>query len=246
MLIFATLPKFAMIAFAIKLFIYLFYEYSSVWYTVLIFSGLLSVILGTFAALNQVNVKRLYAYSAIVNVGYLISALAYGSFTGFIATFNYLLAYMLSTFCIFSILLMFRTATGLNKIKNISEYRVFAAYSSIFSVLLSLLFFSLAGVPPLAGFFIKFFLFKIIFMVDFLLNPAVFVILVTSVLSAFYYIRVVRFTFFDPRRIPILFLPIDKLSVLIFVAITFAILLFFVLQQFLLLFIGVALTTFLA
>lgn len=196
---------------------------------------MLSVLLGTVVALNQLSIKRLYAYSAIVNVGYLITAISYGTFSSFIATFNYLLIYVISTISIFLVILMFRAAFGFKKIKYLPDYKTYATYSMIFATTLSFIFFSLAGIPPLAGFFIKFFLFKSIMLNDFMLNPAFFIILVTSVVSAFYYIRVVRFIFFDTGRAPQLFLPLNYKLVFIFMLLNFLIIFFLFFQQLLLL-----------
>ncbi|RZL33141.1 MAG: NADH-quinone oxidoreductase subunit N, partial [Pedobacter sp.] len=99
-------------------------------------------------------------------------------------------------------------------------------YSSALAVFISIIFFSLAGIPPLAGFFIKFFLFQSVFSVEFLLNPSFFIILVTSVVSAFYYIRVVRFTFFDGGRVPALFVGVDIRAVFLFVTAIFYLIFF--------------------
>ena len=241
-LLFATLPKLAMFTFIVKLFIFFLYDLFSVWYAIFFFSGLLSVLIGTFAALNQFRIKRLYAYSGIVNVGYLVTLLAYGSLSGFVAIFNYLLVYIFSTLLIFLIILMFRVASNLKKVKSIPDYKIFATYSSAFAVLFSLIFFSLAGVPPLAGFFTKFFLFKTLFALDFMLNPAIFVILVTSVISAFYYIRVVRFVFFDTKRFPQLFNKLSFFCVLLLVILSFWLVFFFLFQQLYLLFLVDALS----
>lgn len=180
------------------------------------------------------NIKRLYAYSAIVNVGYLVTAISFGTFSGFVAMFNYLFVYIASTLSIFLVILMFRAAFGARKTKHLPDYKMYATFSTLFGLFLSLVFFSLAGVPPLAGFFIKFFLFKTIFASDFMLNPALFIVLVTSVVSAFYYIRVVRFIFFDTKRAPQLFLPLDLLTVFSFVVLIFFIIFFFLFQQVLL------------
>lgn len=196
------------------------------------FSGLVSVLVGTFAALNQFNIKRLYAYSGIVNVGYLVTAASYGTLDGFSTLFTYLLVYLVSSFAVFLTLLCYRSVLGLKKIKQLTEYSFFAEYSGVFGVFLGLLFFSLAGIPPLAGFFVKFFIFKAIFSADFMLNPAIFVILITSVISAFYYIRVVRFLFFGVIRSPILFLRLNYFVVFLFVMACFFLCLFFLFQSF--------------
>ena len=242
-LIFATLPKLALFIFSMRLFTAFLYEYFSVWYSIFFFAGLLSVLLGTFAALNQLSIKRLYAYSAIVNVGYLVTALSYGTLSSFSATLNYLLIYLISTFSIFLVLLLFRTVFGLKKLKYLLDFKYFATYSSVFAIFFGLVFFSLAGVPPLAGFFIKFFLFKTIFVSDFMLNPAVFIILITSVISAFYYIRVIRFVFFDTKRAPSLFLPLNKATSLVFVLVVLFMLFFIFFQQLFLVSINVVLGT---
>lgn len=168
----------------------------------------MSVIWGTFAALYQLNVKRLYAYSAIVNVGYILTAVAYGTYEGFVSSLNYLVTYFVATFMIFVVLMYFRRFTTLVKLKYLLEYHLYSSYSFLLAIIISLAFFSLAGVPPLAGFFIKFFLFKSLFSAELLASAAFFLILIFSVISAFYYIRVIRFVFFSVVRKPFLFLPV--------------------------------------
>lgn len=211
-LFFAILPKLAIFGFIIHFFVIWLYDIVFVWYTFLFFAGLMSVIIGTFAALNQLNIKRLYAYSSIVNVGYILTVTSYGTYESLVTALNYLLTYFLATFMLFIILMYFRQFTTLSKLKYLVEYRVYSSYSFLMGILLSLAFFSLAGVPPLAGFFIKFFLFKSLFSLDFIASAAFFVILILSVISAFYYIRVVRFIFFTTTRKPFLFLPLSGVA----------------------------------
>jgi len=208
-LLFASLPKLAVFIFLVKFYISFLHEIAGLWYTIFFFAGLISILWGTFGALNQLNIKRLYAYSAIVNVGYLLTALAYGSFESIVVVINFLVVYLLSTLLLFLVILAFREVSGFRKIKFIGEYRLYLTYSSLAAILFSLVFFSMAGVPPLAGFFIKFFLFKMVFLSDFLLNPAVFIILVTSVVSTLYYIRAVRFVFFDSKIVPVFLVPLN-------------------------------------
>lgn len=176
------------------------------------FAGVFSVIVGTFGALHQLNIKRLYAYSAIVNVGYILSVAAYGTYDGLVAALNYLLTYFIATFMIFIVLMYFRHFITFTKLKYLVEYRLYASYSFLLGILISLAFFSLAGVPPLAGFFIKFFLFKSLFAAELLSGAAFFIILLLSVVSAFYYIRVIRFVFFTTARRPFLFLPLNAVA----------------------------------
>ena len=229
-LFFAVLPKFAMFAFFLRFFLLWLYDVSAVWYLFLFFAGLLSVVLGTFGALHQLNVKRLYAYSAIVNVGYLLSTVAYGTYDSLVSSINYLLTYFVATFIIFTVVMYFRHFVTLLKFKYIAEYRVYTTYSFLLGTAISLAFFSLAGVPPLAGFFIKFFLFRSLFSAEFLASAAFFLILLLSVVSAFYYIRVVRFMFFDATRKPFLFLPLNPFA-MFFLVNCCALLIYFVFYQ---------------
>jgi len=233
-LLFASLPKLAVFAFLIRFYIVFLHELVSMWYTIFFFAGLLSVLWGTFGALNQLNIKRLYAYSAIVNVGYLLTALSYGTLESLVVTINYLIVYLLSTLSFFLVILLFREVNGLCKIKFIGEYGIYLTYSSLAAILFSIIFFSMAGVPPLAGFFIKFFLFKGVFAADFLLNPAVFIILVASVVSTLYYIRVVRFIFFDSKSVPVMLLSLKAGSCFLLVFSLIVVVLFVLFQPLLL------------
>lgn len=187
---------------------------------------------GTFVALNQTSIKRLYAYSAIVNVGYILTALAGGTYDNMSAAVNYLITYLTLTLAVFIVILLFRKVIDARKIKFISEYKVFLTYSTTFSLFFSFIFFSFAGIPPLAGFFIKFFLFKSIFNINFLTNPLFFIILITSVVSAFYYIRVIRFIFFDTKRYPVFFLPLNIVYCFIFTHLVLFLLLFVFVKPF--------------
>lgn len=236
---FATLPKLVLVGFFSRLVSFFLYEQNLTVYSILFFSGLLSVLVGTFGALSQVALKRLYAYSAVVNIGYLLSVLANGGgLEELCSVFNYLFIYQFSTIAVFLVVLLFRFSQNENTVKLVSEYNLLFSYSSTLAVLFGLMFFSLAGIPPLAGFFIKFFLFKTLFVADLLLNPAFFIMLVTSVVSSFYYIRVVRFIFFSTARAPALFIRLNYTVVLVFVLIVFTIVFFLIFQQFLLVFIN--------
>lgn len=230
-LFFATLPKLVIFIFSVRLFLIVMYDFAFVWYLSFFFVGLLSVFWGTLAAINQLNIKRLYAYSAVTNIGYLCSILAYATYDSFVALFNYLLIYILSTISLFALIVLFRKATTGSKIKFLVEYRLYASYSFTLGLLISLLFFSLAGVPPLAGFFVKFFLFRSIFSSDFLLASAFFLILILSVVAAFYYIRVVRFTFFVPVRVPAFFLNLSFIGTFLFVNLILILVLFVFFQS---------------
>lgn len=187
------------------------------------------------AALNQFNIKRLYAYSAIVNIGNLLVVFAYGSLSNFAVVLNYVTVYTISTLALFLVILTFRRNDGARKFLFIADYSMLYTHSGLLAAIIAIIFFSLAGVPPLAGFFIKFFLFRGVFMLDFLANFALFVVLLASVISAFYYIRVIRFAFFTSERIPALFAQVDSVMVFLLVVLILFLLFFVFLQPVLLL-----------
>ncbi len=228
-LFFAVLPKLAIIIFLIRFYVLFLSEMPAIWHISFFTSGILSVLWGTFAGLNQFNIKRLYAYSAIVNVGYLLLVLSYGTIENLASVINYLLPYLLATCSVFFVILLFRKLDG-RKIRSLVDYRFFFSYNTLFAGLFSLVFFSLAGIPPLVGFFTKFFLFKSLFTLDLMATSLVFVVLIISTVSAFYYIRVVRFTFFTNLRFPIFFLELDMVASFLFVAIVFFLILFVLIQ----------------
>lgn len=229
-LFFAILPKFAVFIFITKFYFLVMQYFSLTWYFIFMFSGFFSVIIGTFTAFNQFTIKRLYIYSAIVNVGYVLIALTVGLYANVVAVFNYLPVYFFSTFLLFTFILLFRRSDSHCKIKFLVDYRLFLTYNFFVAFGFAVLFFSLAGIPPLAGFFVKFFLFKAIFVTDFLRNSLFFVTLLFSVVAAFYYIRVVRFVFFDTTRRPVLFVPLQFSMCFITINIIFVLSFFLFLQ----------------
>jgi NADH-quinone oxidoreductase subunit N len=231
-LIFALLPKLVIFGFLVRFYILTMQGVGALWYLVFFFSGLLSVLWGTFAALDQVNIKRLYAYSAVVNVGYLLSAFAYGTVDGFVVSINYLVTYLTTTFLVFLVILLFRKVEGAQKIKFFADYQAYLSYNPTTALLVAFVFFSLAGIPPLAGFFIKFFLLRTLFVYEFLSGPTVYIVLITTVVSAFYYIRIVRFAFFNSKRIPTFFINISWAHSFLFVLVNFFLIFFLSIQPF--------------
>lgn len=228
-LFFAILPKLAILIFLVRFYLLFLSEMPSIWHISFFTSGILSVFWGTFAGLNQFNIKRLYAYSAIVNVGYLLLALSYGSTENLASVINYLIPYLFATCAVFFVILLFRKLDG-RKIRSLVDYRFFFSYNTLFAGLFCLVFFSLAGIPPLVGFFTKFFLFKSLFTLDLLMAGVIFAVLIVSAVSAFYYIRVVQFTFFNNLRFPVLFLELDGITTFLFVAVVFFLIVFVFIQ----------------
>jgi NADH-quinone oxidoreductase subunit N len=169
----------------------------------------MSIFIGSILALYQVKIKRFLAYSAIVHMGYILLCISLGSYASIYIAFYYLFVYVLVSINIFTIFLIIYREKG-TPVRNIVEV-AYISHSNLFlAVLFSLAILSVAGIPPLAGFFGKIYAFS------FLIETgnyylALFVVLI-SVLSCAYYIRLVRFILFREKN--------DKLPVLNYINIT--------------------------
>ncbi len=195
---FAMVPKIAALSVFIR-FIYVpFINVISEWQIIIIFLSIASMILGAFAAIGQTNIKRLMAYSSIGHIGYALAGLATGIITGIQSTITYLTIYLimnLGAFC--CIFLMKRENIYYENIKDLSglsKNHPMLAFG--FLVIL----FSLAGIPPLAGFFAKFYIFMAV--IEAKMYTLAIIGLVTSVISAFYYLRIIKIIYFDKPKKP--------------------------------------------
>ncbi len=187
---FATVPKVASFVLLTKLLIVSFPTVIEQWQPILMLLAMLSMAVGGFAAIAQSNIKRLIAYSAIGHIGYILMGLMVGTQAGITATMFYLPIYIVTTIGLFSCILILR---GQNEtINDLSG--LLKNYPTIAVALLVFLF-SMAGIPPLAGFFAKFYVFKAALEQQFYFM--VIFAAVMSVVSAFYYLRIIRIMFFE-------------------------------------------------
>jgi NADH-quinone oxidoreductase subunit N len=193
---FATTQKVAAIAIAVRVFIGAFPEIVPAWQQIIIFISILSMALGSFAAIGQRNIKRLMAYSSIANVGYALIGLATGTTQGIQGIIIYMAIYLAMTLGAFAVILGMRR--GDRYLESVDELAGSATTHPWRSFALAMMLFSLAGIPPLAGFFSKFYVFAAA-MQSGLYTLAV-IGVVTSVIGAFYYIRIVKVMYFDEPR----------------------------------------------
>jgi NADH-quinone oxidoreductase subunit N len=159
--------------------------------------------LGAFAAIGQTNIKRLLAYSAIGNIGYALIGLAAGSPEGARGVIIYMVIYVAMTLGAFACVLAMRRPQGM--VEEIDELAGLAQTNLAMATVLALLLFSLAGIPPLAGFFAKFYVF-VAAVKEGLWGLAVFGVL-ASVVGAYYYVRIVKVMFFDAPKEKFLAVP---------------------------------------
>ena len=195
---FSVAPKVAGIAIFIK-FMYLpFQGVLNQWQYILVFMSIASMILGAVAAIGQTNIKRLMAYSSIGHIGYAIAGIAAGTENGFKSTLVYISIYIVMNIGAFACILLMKR--GGKYIEEIEELSGVSKNHPMMSFGLLIILFSLAGIPPLAGFFAKFYIFMAV--IESEMYTLAIVGLVTTVLSAFYYIRIIKIMYFDEPKKP--------------------------------------------
>ena len=190
---FAIVPKVAALTVFIRFLYVPFINLVDQWQMIIIFISLASMILGAVAAIGQTNLKRLMAYSAIGHMGYALAGLATGSNEGIQSTVIYLSIYLLMNLGIFSCIFMMKRKDIFYE--DIQDLSGLSKNHPIISICLLLLLFSLAGIPPLAGFFAKFHVFMAVIKVE--MYTLAIIGLITTVISAFYYLRIIKTIYFD-------------------------------------------------
>jgi NADH-quinone oxidoreductase subunit N len=193
---FAAAPKMAAMAMAVRVFIGAFPTIVAEWQQIIVFISIASMALGSFAAIGQRNLKRFMAYSSIANVGFALIGLAAGTADGIQGVVIYMAIYLAMTLGAFACILRLRRGNVMfETIDDLSGlWRTHPVTAFCFSAMM----FSLAGIPPLAGFFAKFYVFTAAIQAHLVILAVIGV--VTSVVGAFYYIRLVKVMYFDEPR----------------------------------------------
>ena len=194
--LFAILPKIAALTVFIKFlygpFINLFEE----WQAIIIFLSIASMILGAVAAIGQKNLKRLIAYSSISHMGYALAGLTTGTNQGIQSSIIYLIIYLIMNLAFFSCLFMLKRKDKFYE--NIEDLSGLSKKHPILALSFLIILFSLAGIPPLAGFFAKFYIFMAVIEKE--MYFLAIVGLLATVIAAFYYLRVIKIIYFDPEQ----------------------------------------------
>jgi NADH-quinone oxidoreductase subunit N len=201
---FAAAPKAAAVALLMRVTLGAFAGVGPQWQQVVAALAIASMGLGAFAAIGQTNIKRLLAYSAIGNIGYALIGLAAASPEGARGVIIYMVIYVAMTLGAFACVLAMRRPQGM--VEEIDELSGLAQTNLAMATVLALLLFSLAGLPPLAGFFAKFYVF-VAAVKEGLWGLAVFGVL-ASVVGAYYYVRIVKIMFFDAPKESFLAVPV--------------------------------------
>jgi len=195
-LFFTMVPKIAALTVFIRFLYVPFLNLIDQWQMILIFLSIASMLFGAIAAIGQTNLKRLIAYSSIGHVGYALAGLATGSNDGIQSSVIYITIYILMNLGLFSCLLMMKRN---NKyFEDIEDLSGLSKNHPLLSLSLLVILFSLAGIPPLAGFFAKFYIFKSV------LEQSMYFLaivgLLSTVIAAFYYLRIIKIMYFDKEK----------------------------------------------
>lgn len=155
----STIPKMSLFFIFFKLYYLVFVEVFMVYQLLFVICALLSVILGSIAAIYQVKIKRLLTYSMITNSGYLLMGLSFGDISGIYSTLFYLISYIFIMIGLFTCFISLRDRTNNMLIKKMTSLVNLLEINPSLSFSIFILLFSIAGIPPLLGFYSKFFLF---------------------------------------------------------------------------------------
>ena len=193
---FAAAPKVAAMALFTRTMMEAFGAIQPAWGQIIIFISIASMALGAFAAIGQTNIKRLLAYSSIANMGYALVGLAAGTQEGVQGVVVYMIIYMIMTLGSFACILAMRRKGYM--VEEISDLAGLSRNNKGLAFVFAMLMFSMAGIPPLAGFFAKYFVFLAAVKAG--LYALAVIGVVTSVVGAYYYLRIVKIMYFDEPK----------------------------------------------
>ena len=190
---FAVAPKIAAIALFLRVMLEPFGGLIEEWRQIIVLISVASMLLGAFAAIAQRNIKRLMAYSSIGHVGYALIGLAAGSQDGLRGVLIYMAIYLVMNVGAFACILSMRVNGRM--VENIDDLAGTAKSHPMMALAILIFMFSLAGIPPMAGFFGKFFIFMAA--IEAKLYTLAIIGVLSSVVGAYYYLRIVKIAFFD-------------------------------------------------
>ena len=188
-----TLPKVAALCVIIKLLFGPFINLIDIWKQILIIVSISSMVIGSISALKQENLKRLFAYSTIGNIGYVLMGIITATESGIAAAFLYLIIYTIGSLGIFSFIMFLRRDNI--QLVNLSSISGLSKSNPGIALCVVILIFSLAGIPPFAGFFAKFYIFTAAIEQDLVYLAILGVIF--SVVSVFYYLKLIKIMYID-------------------------------------------------
>jgi NADH-quinone oxidoreductase subunit N len=195
-LFFTMVPKIAALTVFVRFLYVPFLNLIDQWQMIIVFLSIASMLFGAIAAIGQTNIKRLVAYSSIGHIGYTLAGLATGSNEGIQSSIIYISIYVIMNLALFSCLLMLKRNN--QYYEEIDDLSGLSKNHPLLSLSLLVILFSLAGIPPLAGFFAKFYVFKSV--IEQSMYFLAIVGLLSTVVAAFYYLRIIKIIYFDKEK----------------------------------------------
>jgi NADH-quinone oxidoreductase subunit N len=195
-LFFTIVPKIAALTVFIRFLYVPFLNLIDQWQMILIFLSIASMLFGAIAAIGQKNIKRLAAYSSIGHIGYVLAGLATGTNEGIQSSVMYISIYIIMNLGLFSCLLMMKRNN--EYYEDIDDLSGLSKNHPLLSLSLLIILFSLAGIPPMAGFFAKLYIFKTV--IEQSMYFLAIVGLLSTVIAAFYYLRIIKIIYFDKEK----------------------------------------------
>jgi NADH-quinone oxidoreductase subunit N len=192
-LILSSASKIAAFAMAMRLLVIALPDLGGHWKTMLMLVAAASIVLGNFAAIRQQSIKRMLAYSGISHMGFMLLGVLSGSSMGYSSAMFYAFSYALMSLAAFGMVVLL-SREGLES-ENIEDFKGLNRRNPWFALLMLFVMFSMAGIPPFIGFFAKYFVLKEVIEAGYLWIAALAVVM--SLIGAFYYLRVVKFMYFD-------------------------------------------------
>ena len=200
---FAAAPKVAGIAMFVRATVVAFPGITAQWQEIVVFVSIASMLLGAFAAIGQRNIKRLMAYSSIGHMGFALIGLAAGTSEGVQGVLVYMAIYLTMTLGVFAVILSMRRSGGM--VESIDQLAGLARTNPTMAFFLAMLLFSMAGVPPLAGFFAKFYVFLAAIKAGLYILAVIGVL--ASVIGAYYYLAIIKVMYFEEPAEPFYSMP---------------------------------------
>jgi proton-translocating NADH-quinone oxidoreductase chain N len=227
---FSFVPKIAILSVFIRIILSLCYVFFVPCQEFILICALSSVVVGVFGALFQKKIKRFLAYSSISHFGFILLGICCGSLEGIFASLFYIIIYTFTMIVVFSILLTIRVKKTFKKFKYLSDFSSIFYLNNFVGISFLVIFFSMSGIPPFAGFFSKFFIFFGTINND-LIIVSIFTILISG-LGCFYYIRLIKIIFFEVSNLNFIFYDIKKENSLVISFFTIFLTLFLVSPNF--------------
>ena len=213
-LVFSVIPKLGLFVLVVRLFFYSFDTFSEKFRYLFVYSSLLSIIVGSFGGLEQTKVKTLLAFSSISHMGYSVLAFSSGVVEGVQVMYCYLLVYMLSGVSLWSIFFSTKLKQPFDKHnKDLTDFSSLAKSNNTVSICLVTTLLSLAGFPPFIGFYTKMSVFSVT--IESSMYSATIIAVLCGVISTYYYIRIIKISYFEQTTSGHLYLPIKSPTALI-------------------------------